>query len=169
MKMKIGKEIAIELRKSNIKICEEYLKNMMTFSNYGQLASMYFKGSDWSMENDFPNIKLLRKHRIGLLHYGMMTDVTETYYNIRYLGIFGKSDANLFYNAFSVANIIIRHSSKAIIKASGNAIIQVNVLDNAELEIECLENAKVSVYDYGKNTKVTASGNVKIELREWEK
>jgi len=166
--MKIGQEIALELRKSKIEICDEYYQNMMTFSSYAQLAMMYFKGSDWSMENDFPTVDILRKHKEGLLPCGMMTDVSETYSNRRYLAILGNSNSVLKYDAFSVAEIIIRHNSKVLIQASGNAFLVINIMDNAEIEIECIEDAKVSVYDYGQNTKIISEGNVKIIPSKWQ-
>lgn len=167
--MKIGKEIALELRKAKIEICDEYYHTMMSFSNYGQLAGMYFRGSDWSMENDFPRIELLRKHKGGLLSVGMVTDVSENYSNQRYLAVFGESKVTLKYNAFSVGDVIIRHNSKAVVEASGNTFLIINILDNADVEINCTDDAKVSVYDYGKNTKIKTSGNVKIVLSKWQK
>lgn len=167
--MKIGKEIALEVRKCNIEICDEYYKNMMSFSNYAQLASMYFKGSDWSMENDFPRIDILRKHKGCLLPYGMVTDVSEAYSNTRYLAVFGESEVNLIYKDYSVGQVIIRHESKASVKAYGNSKVFINVLDNAQVVIDCEDEASVTVYDYGKNTKIKTQGNVKIILSKWEK
>lgn len=167
--MRIGKEIALELRKSKIEICDEFYQNMMTFSNYGQLALMYFRGSDWSMQNDFPGLSLLRKHKGGLALCGMVTDSTETFGNKRYLAVFGDSNVALKYDAFSVGEIIIRHNSKATIVASGNAFLIINVLDGAQVEISCTDDAKVSVYDYGQNTKIKYNGNVKIVPSKWQK
>lgn len=167
--MRIGKEIALELRKAKIEICDEFYQNMMTFSNYRQLASMYFRGSDWSMENDFPNIEILKKHKGGLLPCGLVTDVSETYSNQRYLAVFGESNVTLKYDAFSVGDVIIRHNSKAVIEASGNTFLIINILDNAEVEINCSDDAKVAVYDYGQNTKVNTVGNVKIVPSKWQK
>ncbi|TDX83993.1 hypothetical protein [Epilithonimonas xixisoli] len=167
--MRIGKEITLELRKAKIEICEEFYQNMMTFSNYAQLATMYFKGSDWSMENDFPRLELLRKHKVGLLSVGMVTDVKETYNNIRYLAVFGDSEVNINYSGYSVAQVIIRHNSKVKIIVKDESKIQINILDNAEIEIDCQDNAVVSVYDYGKNTKIKTSGNIKITPSKWQK
>lgn len=167
--MRIGKEIALELRKCKIEICDEYYQNMITFTNYAQLAAMYFRGSDWSMENDFPRIDILKKHQGGLLPYGMITDGSGTYSNQKYLAVFGDSDLSLKYDAFSVGNIIIRHNSKATIEASGNAFLIINIIDNAEVEINCTDDAKISVFDYGQNTKIKTSGNVKIVPSKWQK
>ena len=168
--MRIGKEIALELRKNKIEICDQYYQNMMSFSNYAQLASMYFRGSDWSMENDFPRLDILRKHKGGLITCGMVTDVSETYSNKRYLAVFGDSDVELNYDGFSVSELIIRHQSKARIKASQNAILSINIIDNADIHIDCEDEAQVNVYQYSNDATVTFyGGKVKVIKSEFKK
>lgn len=168
--MRIGKEIALQLRKAKIEICNEFYQNMMSFSNYAQLATMYFRGSDWSMENDFPNINILRKHKGGLLPCGMLTDVSGTYSNQRYLGVFGDSDVNLNYDQYSVAQIIIRHNTKAKIVVKDESKIQINLLDKADVHIDCEDEAQVNVYQYSNDATVTFyGGKVKVIKSEFKK
>lgn len=167
--MKIGKEIALEIERLNIYLCPEFTSQMITFSNYTQLANMYFKGSDWSMENDFPRLDILRKHKLGLIPCGLLTDVSSEYSNVRYLGVFGNSNVVLNYDKFSVAQCIIRHNSKAKIYIKDYSKIQINILDNADVEVICSEEGSASVFVYGQNVKIKVSGNVKIVPSKWER
>jgi len=167
--MKVGEEILSEINKREIFLCDEWADLMSKITNYSQLSIMYFKGDDWSMKNDFPNIEVLRKHKDALLPYGMKTDIKERLSNIERLAIFGDSDVELEYGGYDVAKLIIRHNSKAKIKVKGNAILSVNILDNSQVEVDSFEESKTTVYNYSENSKITASGNVKIKKRSWEK
>lgn len=164
--MKIGKEIALEAKKNNL--CQAWFKEMMTITNYSKLAEMYFKGDDWAMEKDFPNLSLLRAHKGGIEPYGLITDSTSKLANVLNLAVFGKSKVELEYSGYSVCKLIIRHDSEAIVIAKDNAILYINILDNAFVKIECTDNAKVVVFDYGKNTQVESKGNVEVKSSKFK-
>lgn len=161
--MKIGKEIALEAKKNGI--CTEWFKEMTLFNSYSRLVEMYFKGDDWSLEKDFPNIQLLRTHKGGIAPYGLITDVVDkTYLNVEKLAFFGDSKVKLEYSDFNIGeNIILRHNTVAKVIASGNSIVFIKTLDNSKVDIECSESAKVTVFDYGKNTQIVKSGNVIVK------
>ena len=62
---------------------------------------------------------------------------------------FGNSDVSLSYAGFTVAEVIIRHQSKATINVFDHAILKINLLDDAEVEIVSTPNTSVSIYSYG--------------------
>lgn len=165
--MNIGNEILLEVKKRELNLCPEFTSQLINITNYSQLASMYFKGSDWSMENDFPNISLLRKHKTELLPYGMMTDIEESIINKRYLALFGNSNVSLKYTGFSIGELIIRNNSKALIEVSDNANLTIDILDDASVNIICKDNAKVVVCAYH-NANITSSGAVMIYKKSFK-
>lgn len=165
--MKIGKEIALEAKKAGI--CGPWYKDMMNITNYKLLSDMYFKGDDWAMEYDFPNLSLLRQHSGGIKPYGMLVDFKGNVDNKLRLAVFGDSEITMNYAGFSVGNTIIRHNSKAKITVSDHAILYLNVLDNATVQVDCTSEGKAVVYAYGSSENITASGNVKIVKKKWEK
>ena len=128
---------------------------------------MYFDGDDWSMENDFPKVGTLRKFRGQSEVYGIFTDYKGMPNNLTRAAFFGSSDVKLNYNGFSVSQLVIRHDTKAKITATENAILVVNLLDNAEADINCIENAKVTVFQYGGNIK--SAGDVRITKTSFKK
>lgn len=141
---------------------------LMNVTQHSQLANIYFRGDDWAMEHDFPSVKLLKKYA-GVADYGLITDASGKYVNKHRLAFFGNSDVELEYNGYGVGNIIVRHNSQAKIRVKDGAVLFVNLLDNATVQIECTEDAKFIVYCYGKLENVTASGNGKIVRKSWAK
>ena len=165
--MNIGKEIAIEAKKYGL--CAEWYRKMLAVTTYKQLAEMYFDGDDWSMEKDFPSLSLLRKHKGAFLPYGLVVDSTEKFQNNFRIAFFGNSESEISYSDYAVGNVIVRHQSKVKIKASGNAKVFVNLIDEARVEIEATENAEVIIYNYGPQTNYSNKGNVIVKRTSWER
>lgn len=166
--MNIGKEIALEAKKFGL--CAEWYKEMLSVTTYKQLAEMYFDGDDWSMEKDFPSLSLLRQHKGAILPYRMVVDsVLEKFKNCLRIAFFGNSDAEITYTDYSVGNVIVRHASKVKIIAFGSSKVFINLLDEAEIEVEAIEKTEVIVYQYSDKAKINSSGNVTIKRKSWEK
>ncbi|AQX84050.1 hypothetical protein AYC65_03005 [Elizabethkingia bruuniana] len=127
-------------------------------------CEMFFKGSDWAMENDFPSLGLLRKYKTTFL-YGLYTDAKVKKENAKQIGFFGESESELEYNEYNIGEIYIRHKSHVKITAKDNSIVYVTIADGVTVEIEAEENAKVTVFQYGGTVK----GNAIIHQRSWEK
>lgn len=168
--MNVGKEIGLLAKKQNV--CIDFYKKMLKQTDISTLCRMYFEGSDWATENDFPDLETLRKFRGNSDRYGLYTDYVgemslENLKNQR--AFFGNSDVDISAGGFSVSEIYIRHNSKARIKASGSAFMVINIFDSASVQIECEEDARVSVFYYGAENSVKYSGNVKITEKSWEK
>lgn len=168
--MKVGKEIALEAKKKGI--CKEWFSDMLKQNSIAPLCKMFFDGSDWAMENDFPNIELLRKFKGNSEQYGLYADfkgelILKSLKNQK--AFFGESEVDLSAGDFSVSEIYIRHNSKAKIKVAGSAFMVVTLLDSAQVEIDVLEDANVSVFYYGTENMVKYAGNVKITEKSWER
>jgi len=142
-------------------LCKDYQEKMKNDSSLESLCEMYFEGDDWSMENDFPDIETLRAFKGKSDIYGLHTDYIGSNKSEFEAAYFGNSIVVLTYDQFSIGKLILRHNTKAKIKASGNAILIINILDNAEVEIECMEKASVTVFQYDSN-QVKSTGNVKV-------
>lgn len=148
-------------------LCREWQGKMKADLSLRNLCRMYFDGDDWSMEKDFPNIETLRKFRGKTEAYGIYTDYTGMPNNIRRAAFFGISNIQMVYNGFSVSQLVLRHDTKARIRAAENAILVVTLLDKAEVDINCIENAKVTVFQYG--GKVKSTGGVRITKTSFKK
>ena len=165
--MKVGKEIALEAKKKGI--CAKWFSDMLKQNDVKPLCEMYFRGDDWAMENDFPDLSILRKFRGNIDQYGMHTDFEGELSDQHNTALFGKSVARLNYGGFFAGTLIIRHDSKAEINISGNAFLVINLLDNAFVQVECTDEAKVIIYQYGTDSNFRITGNVDVREAKWEK
>lgn len=149
--------------------CKERMSSDLSVKN---LCEMYFDGDDWSMEHDFPKLEILREFKGKSEVYGLFTDFVGMPNIQSKMAFFGRSDVKLNYIGFAkkqyVSQLILRHQTKAKINASDNAIVIINLLDEAELEIECIENARVEVFSYG-NANIKCTGDVRIHKSRFEK
>ena len=129
-----------------LNICHEWQNKMLKHQDMKYFCEMYFKGDDWAMEHDFPTLPLLQKYKGQTEEHGLYLDYKGTIKNKPHLAFFGDSNIVLEYDNFQVALVNIRHQSKAKIIAKDYAIITINVLDNAQVEIEKDPTAKVFIY-----------------------
>ena len=147
------------------KICQPWHEEMKKDSSLQNLCKMYFDGDDWAIQNDFPNLETLRKFKGESNTYGLFTDHKAVFKTVTVpklkTAFFGNSDVSLSYAGFTVAEVIIRHKSKATITVFDYAKLKITILDNAEVEVVSTPNASVSVFSYG-NSKIKHSGNIKI-------
>lgn len=149
-------------------LCREYQERIKNDSSLENLCEMYFEGDDWSMENDFPDLKVLREFKGKSDIYGLHTDFIGAKANEPKAAYFGESKVELSYDMFSVSTLILRHRTQAKIKATGNAILIINILDDADVEVECTEKAFVSIFCYD-NHNVKSIGNVKVQISTFKK
>lgn len=149
-------------------LCKEYQEKIKNDSSLKNLCHMYFEGDDWSMENDFPDLKVLREFKGKSDVYGLHADYVGNNENELKAAYFGESKVQLSYDKFSVSTLILRHDTKAKIKAKDYSILIVNLLDNAEVEVECLDKASVSIFCYD-NHNVKSIGNVKVQTSTFKK
>ena len=98
-----------------------------------------------------------------------MVDSTEKFENNFRIAFFGNSESEISYSDYAVGNVIVRHQSTVKIKASGNATVFVNLIDETREEIEATENAIVIIYNYGPQTNYYNQGNVTVKKSSWEK
>lgn len=149
-------------------ICKEWQGKMKADLSLENLCRMYFDGDDWSMENNFPDLSILREFKGQSEKHGLYTDYSGTTLNELESAFFGSSKVLVEYNMFSVGKLIIRHETKVKLIVKDNAIVIVNLLDKGDLEIECYDNASVAVFCYG-NDNVKSIGNVKVQTSTFNK
>ncbi|MCJ8153251.1 hypothetical protein MKJ01_05680 [Chryseobacterium sp. SSA4.19] len=150
------------------KLCGPWQEKMKQDSSLQNLCKMYFDGDDWSMENDFPALNILREFKGKSDIHGLHTDFIGTNKNELQTAYFGNSDVRLSYDGFSVGKVILRHNTKAKINVRDNSIVFINLLDNAEVQIECSGKAWVFVFCYD-NHNVKSIGNVKVQTSTFKK
>lgn len=151
-------------------ICKEWHSNMLKFGSWKNLCAMYFSGSDWSMEKDFPDEELARQIKEETAEYGILTDFEGSINLSKSIvehqrAFLGNSKVTINATDFSASLIIMRHNSRLILNVSEFAYVIINVMDRAKVKINCEKEFRgvVSVYTYGENTTISAPESIIIK------
>lgn len=146
-------EALIKTAKQN-GLCKEWLLRMKRKPTLENLCKMYFLGSDWAIEKNFPPLEFARKYKNESRKFGIYTDITKDTLFPKYhikkivrMAFLGNSEAEVTFEKYEVAQIIVRHNSKVKIIAKDFANISVIQLDNAVLEQEIQGNATISIFN----------------------
>lgn len=133
-------------RAKTLGLCDEWYEEMKNTPTIERFCDMYFRGDDWAKENDFPQLDLLQKYKDQTAKYGLKTDFEGKLENLERVAFFGNSKAEIEYTGFVVAKIIARHQTRLKITARNYAIVYVDVLDDAQVEINENDNAQVKIF-----------------------
>lgn len=134
-------------RAKELGICQEWAEKMEQNPNVEGFCNMFFKGSDWATEHDFPTPEMLRAFPEAEW-YGMYLDKTYSGKALEKMAFFGSSDVKVVAKNFDVAEIYLRHNSKLEIKAKDYAKIFVYQYDNSKVRVVTSDNAEVKIFKY---------------------
>lgn len=127
-------------------ICTEWYEQMLQDPSIENLCDMFFKGDDWAIEHNFPSVEMLEQFKGQTEPYGLFLDHKGKAESKDHLAFFGNSEVELEYDGFSVSVLTLRQNSKAKIVARDYAFLIINLCDNAEVEVEKLDNARVKIF-----------------------
>lgn len=130
------------------------------------MVDEYFSNSDWSFENDFPKIDMLRKYFTDSQRDGFFVDYQGKIDPILDVAVFGDSNASLKYCGFEVAQVFVRHNSRLTLEATGNALVNVYLEDNGLVAAYVDHGARVVINQFG--GRVEGRGNYITKRRKWQ-
>lgn len=136
-------------RAKELGICKEWAEKMEQNPSVEGFCNMFFKGSDWATEHDFPTPEMLRAFP-EVERYGLYLDKTYQGRLTEKMAFFGSSDVEIVANNFDVAEIYLRHNSRLNIRAKNYAKIFVYQYDNAKVRVVTSDNAEVKIFNYKK-------------------
>ncbi|WP_430827297.1 hypothetical protein [Chryseobacterium indologenes] len=142
--------------------CKEGFEKAYRDTSIKNLCELFFANSDWALQQNFPSKEVLEKYRGYYENYGVFYKQNTISKAVK-LAIFD-CESEIEFSAFDVSEIFIRGKSNIKINASGYCKIFVTVLDNAELNIERIENAEVFVYRYGGRV----NGDCVVKQKTWD-
>ena len=122
---------------------------MLQDGSVQQLCEMWFDGSDWSTENNFPDLSVLRKFRGETEVYGLFTDHSGTVKPLNRMAFFGESDVVITIKNYAVCQIFIRGKSKVRIISDETAFVEVNMYDSAKLVHD--DRCRINIFQYKKS------------------
>lgn len=129
------------------------------------MVEKFVKGIDFCIGRNWPSTKDMKKYFGDVIHdHGVYVDENVDLQNPKVVILNGECVANISYDWMDSGEIYVRHNSSLYLKVKGFSRVFVNLLDGAELHVECEDTAKCFVYQYG-GTVVKATGPVNIRDR----
>ena len=161
--MKLNNKLAEMARKAGI--CEEWFTRLMSTEDKDKLIKMYLEGIDFCLSNEYPDNEFIRRHFVGTCEaYGIYLDEQIATLNSMHVVALGCCTGTAEYTDFVVGQVFVKHTGKLTITASGNSFIMVDVFDEAQIEIQATDNAKVCVNQYGGNISEKKDGNAVVKV-----
>jgi hypothetical protein len=133
------------------------------------LFDKYKRGIDFCIEHGYPTLDYIRSHwsKQELMDNNIFVDCKDVIcHNLKGTVIVnGDCDLTLNNDFYNVCDVYIRHNSKVKVTARQWCTVMLNVYDDAEVEVDCSEMAKVYVYRHSESSKVKSIGENEILIR----
>lgn len=146
--------------------CKDGIKQLKACKTIHDYIECYFDCIDFCLAENVPSITTFKEINCTEIESaGIFVDKRLLMKNPKRLVLLGKSDFEIEYSDYAVSRIYVKHETTLHIKASGNAYVMVDALDNTQVRVETTDNAKVVVNLY---SKAECSGNAKVIQRNRE-
>lgn len=141
-------------------LCREWQNKLKPGTSMETLVTLFIRGIDFCVKNDFPTLEFMRMHFKGKCEpYGAFVDDVLEKRNAPDVILNGNCSAKLVYDGYSVCRAVVRHTSNACVTVFGHACVTIDVFDCAKLNLVVVgTQAKVLVYQYG-NSRVNYNGS----------
>lgn len=156
-------ELIEQLKKDGIDkgLCQLWQGKLKAGLTTEELAKLYIQGIDFCISNDYPTLDFLRKHFKGQCEpFGVYVDDDIDYaYNKPDMVLNGDCRAIIGYGEYSVSRLYVRHTSEIIVVVEDNAMLTLDVFDNAKVHLMVTSpKAKVIVNTYGNGAAIDNQG-----------
>ena len=142
-------------------LCRLWQRKLHNGLSTEELVKLYIKGIDFCISENYPTLDFLRENFKGKSEpFGVfIDDELPPMKNEPDVVLNGACKAMLEYDDFSVSRLYMRHDSEAAVIVSNNAIVTIDLFDNAKIHISVIgTEARVNINAYGRNTTVDYIG-----------
>lgn len=159
---RLKKELAAEAKAKGI--CREWYEFILNAPDKDRLITLFVKGLDFCLANDYPSQRLRAEFDDTRRGYGIFINDRVAAKSLRKIIAFGTTEGSAEYANFEVGEIFARNNTRLTIQATGNAFVSVDVDDRAEIDIKASDNARVTVFLHGGSYHGDESGAAKIKV-----
>lgn len=157
--------LAAELREMAMRhdLCVPWQQMLSDATDKESMVRMYLRGIDFCLAYDYPGVEYMEKHFKGMCEpFGVFVSEPVKACNMRKVVAVGNSNGMAEYNGIEVARVFVKHTSRLLVIASGQAIVDVDCFDDSEVRILAKESARITVHRYGNARAEACGGDVKI-------
>lgn len=158
-------ELNRELRAKAVELnmCQRVGGTWLNKKSKDDLCELYKSQLYFCIDNDYPSVGYMKEHFNGVMQkHGIFANDVAKVRAKDVLVFNGETVAYVEGRDYDVCTMFIRHDSRVVIHASGNAKLFVRVYDNSRVSITQKDNAFVSVILMGGKI-ASIKGDVKIK------
>lgn len=146
-------------------LCEKWRDEWDDGTTVSELIGKYVRGIDFCIAHDYPSVPFIRENFSDkvLRGNGIFVDAEFRADNLPTTVAIGKSSGRVRVIGRKSANVYVRHSSKATIRAMRGARVFVEVYDDANVTVTADAESKAFVYRHGGS--VETGGDVTVRDR----
>lgn len=159
---KLKKRLAAEAKAKGI--CREWYEFILNATDKQRLLTLFVKGSDFCLLNDFPSPELRAEFNDTRREYGIFINDRVAVKSLRNIFAFGTTAGSAEYANFDIGQIYARQDTEITITATGNAYVVVDVADRAKVDIQASGKARVSIFLHGGSYTASESGAAQIKI-----
>ncbi len=146
--MKVSKKLAKQAKQ--LGICQDWHYELKNQSDKKELISMYLKGIDFCLSNDYPSNDFIRKNFKGVMEgQGVFLDDDIDIVNMPKCVSLGKTKGRIEVNQYSTSEIFVKHESELRIIAKDNSFVMIDIFDDCVVYVHAQGRANVCVNRYG--------------------
>lgn len=145
-------------------LCSQWNAEWDNNASDDEVAEMFIRGIEFCIDKNWPSVETIKAYRDMMRRHGIYADDVVSLTNPKIAVLNGSSNANIEYEWMDSGEIYVRHKSVLYLKAKGLSRVFVNLYDNTELYVECEDEARVFVYQYGGKVN-EANGDVTVRDR----
>ncbi len=146
--MNLAKTLAKEAKRKGI--CESWHARLMKLESKQAMVSMYVKGIDFCLSNDYPSNDFIRANFKGSMEdFGVFLDDNINTTNFPRCVALGATHGRVEVSSYNVCEVFAKHQSNIEVIAKGNAFVEIDIFDDATLTISAQDRAKVHINRYG--------------------
>ncbi len=166
IKMKTDLSDKMKNEAVSLGLCAQWTAEWQDHTSKDDMVEKFVNGIDFCIGRNWPSPKDMKKYFGDVIHrHGVYVDENVELHNPKIAILNGECVGHIGYEWMDNGEIYARHETSLYLKVKGFSRVFVNLLDNAELHVDCEDTAKCFVYQYGGIIK-TASGNVIIRDRK---
>ncbi|RHR75538.1 hypothetical protein DWW69_09620 [Bacteroides sp. AF16-49] len=140
--------------------CKDGITDLSQATTKEEIAQCFIEYLDFCLAKDYPDNTFLKRYlRKELENIGIYIDRDISFKNRQRTVLLGDCRANMLFDGYTVSRIWVKHTSRLSISACKNAIVMIDALDTANVDISTSDDSVVIVNLYG---KATCKGATKI-------
>lgn len=134
-------------------LCDKGQSDLMSAKGKSDMVTAFWHGIDFCLARNYPNLTTLKHFFLPELRdQHIYIDESVSLVNEKRAVFLGDCTAEFITGEYKVSRLYVKHGSRLKVIASGHAYVMIDALDNARIDVEVSDEARVIINVYAKAT-----------------